>query len=231
MPDGSPFMSAGFALTVQCTSEGQMAGGAGLAKWQRMEQDIGVPTFMNTASRLFGERRGQRLDGSKEASPCAMPMRFLQMKSVPPAVALVVAPAPGAALEAPVLSMSFSGDLLFGFDKYGIGDLSPGGREALSRLAQQLGSGKAEFARLEIKGYTDPLGTNAYNQVLSQRRADTVKAYLVQQQVTLPIMAEGMGEAEQVKRCDDVKGTAALHNCLQPNRRVTAEVFGKSALR
>ena len=90
-----------------------------------------------------------------------------------------------------------------------------------------------EYPQVEVvlvTGHTDRIGTDAYNQKLSQRRADAVKSYLVAQGVeNNRIETAAKGESDPVVSCDDVKGKASGKNkklveCLQPNRRVMVEV-------
>jgi len=128
-----------------------------------------------------------------------------------------VAPAPALASSKPRV---FSGDALFAFDS---ADLSPGGRQALDALADELkGQGDAS-RKIRIAGYTDRLGSHAYNQQLSDRRAHAVKDYLVARGATSSLItARGYGEADPVKDCRDER-REALIACLAPNRRV--EVF------
>jgi OmpA-OmpF porin, OOP family len=82
-------------------------------------------------------------------------------------------------------------------------------------------------------GYTDRIGSDAYNLKLSQRRAQAVKDYLVTKGIEPNrVYTEGKGEANPVKQCADpspkgeVKSRAQLIACLQPNRRVEVEVVG-----
>jgi OOP family OmpA-OmpF porin len=74
-----------------------------------------------------------------------------------------------------------------------------------------------------ITGYTDRLGSNSYNQALSERRANTVKNYLSAKGVSANrLNAQGKGEANPVVECSD-KNRQALIKCLEPNRRVEVE--------
>jgi OOP family OmpA-OmpF porin len=79
-----------------------------------------------------------------------------------------------------------------------------------------------------VTGHTDRLGTEAYNQKLSQRRADAVRDYLVSKGVDrAKIETLGLGEKQPVVQCDQ-KNMKQLIACLQPNRRVDVEAKGQS---
>lgn len=146
------------------------------------------------------------------------------VQAPPPAV---VAPPPTPALVVvPLRRVSFSAESLYGFDK---STLQADGRSALDIFARELDG--TTFDMITVEGHTDRLGTPAYNQKLSQERADAVKSYLVTSGKVDPtkITAVGKGEGSPVTAAGDCKGTAAtaaLITCLQPDRRVEIEVAG-----
>jgi len=80
-----------------------------------------------------------------------------------------------------------------------------------------------QIKTIAIAGYTDRLGSDAYNAELSQRRADAVKAYLISKGVAADrLVATGKGKADPRVQCGD-KDRAALIKCLEPNRRVEVQ--------
>ncbi|MDD2157404.1 OmpA family protein [Glaesserella parasuis] len=117
-------------------------------------------------------------------------------------------------------SFNLVGDFLFDFDK---DILTTKGREVVDNVAEQLKSSGAE--KVKLVGYADRLGSEEYNLDLSQRRANMVKARLVEQGIKVPIEAVGYGKANQVKACDGESGQA-LRDCLRPNRRVEITANG-----
>lgn len=121
---------------------------------------------------------------------------------------------------------TLSADVLFAFDKYKLSAIKPQGHEDLDALAQKLTAPDAKAEYIHVIGYTDRLGSADYNQTLSERRAATVRDYLAGKGVASDrIDAEGRGEADPVKTCDD-KSRAKLIACLAPNRRVVVEATG-----
>ncbi|UOO83286.1 OmpA family protein [Uruburuella testudinis] len=108
--------------------------------------------------------------------------------------------------------------------------MNAAGKARLDEFATQV----KRFDRLRairIVGHTDRLGSDTYNLALSQRRAETVRQYLIQRGVPAGVMsAQGMGEAQPVQECSSDLGRTALIACLQPNRRVEIEVDGSGVL-
>ncbi|HDQ43876.1 MAG TPA: OmpA family protein [bacterium] len=86
-------------------------------------------------------------------------------------------------------------------------ELSPEAKDALKTVAAAL-KNKPEI-NLEIRGYTDSIGSAASNLTLSQRRADTVKKFLVDQGISFHrLTAVGYGEADPIASNQTAKGRA-----------------------
>jgi len=96
--------------------------------------------------------------------------------------------------------------------------LKPGAREKLAKVSGILLAHPG--LKVEVEGYTDSVGSEEYNQVLSERRADSVKTYLTGQGLTsTSITAKGFGEDHPVASNDTAEGR-------QQNRRVELVVSG-----
>ncbi|MBQ9273415.1 MAG: outer membrane beta-barrel protein [Succinivibrio sp.] len=106
--------------------------------------------------------------------------------------------------------------------------LSAAGQQKVAEVVSD--SHSFENVSYEVYGYTDRLGSDAYNQALSERRAAAVAAELRQNGVNEEALrvVEGRGKANPVTgdRCDNVGGRRALIDCLQPDRRVEVVVSG-----
>jgi OOP family OmpA-OmpF porin len=84
-----------------------------------------------------------------------------------------------------------------------------------------------EVRYIIVNGHADRLGTADYNQRLSEKRADAVRAYLVSKGVEqAKVETLGFGKTLPVKACPDQKDRKGLIECLSPNRRVEVEVQG-----
>lgn len=143
-------------------------------------------------------------------------------KPVAPVVAPAPAPAPAPAV-APIVApatekVSFAADAFFDFDK---ATLKPEGKAKLDDLSE-----KVKGLTLEVViavGHTDSKGSDAYNQKLSVKRAEAVKAYLTGKGIEASrVYTEGKGEAQPVADNKTEAGRAK-------NRRVEIEVVGTRA--
>ena len=127
------------------------------------------------------------------------------------------APAPAAKPATPVAAskVTYAADAFFDFDK---SVLKPEGKAKLDDLV-----GKIKDINLEViiaVGHTDSVGSDAYNQKLSVRRAEAVKAYLVSKGIEKNrVYTEGKGEKQPVADNKTKEGRAK-------NRRVEIEVVG-----
>ena len=128
------------------------------------------------------------------------------------------APAPKPAPEKPkpvAEKVTFAADVLFDFDKAVI---KPEGKSKLDDLAN-----KVRGVNLEVViaiGHADSVGSDAYNQRLSVRRAESVKAYMVSKGIEPNrVYTEGKGEKQPVADNKTADGRAK-------NRRVEIEVIG-----
>jgi len=147
-----------------------------------------------------------------------------------PVAAPAPAPAPVAAPAARE-KVTLSADTLFDLDK---AVLKPAGQQKLDELVSRLAGVDMEV--INTTGYTDRLGKEAYNQKLSERRAEAVKTYLVSKGVSANVIkTAGKGEADPVVNCPnpskkgEIKNFKQLVQCLQPNRRAVIEVVGTRA--
>ncbi len=107
-------------------------------------------------------------------------------------------------------------DVLFDFNKY---TLKPEARERLARISSGIVLAYPDL-KLQIEGYTDAIGSDEYNQTLSDKRAEAVRDYIVTSGVSMNnVAARGMGKADPVADNSTAKGR-------QLNRRVEMIVSG-----
>jgi OmpA-OmpF porin, OOP family len=142
------------------------------------------------------------------------------------------APAPKAEPKPPpkpsAERVTFAADVQFDFNQAVI---KPDGRSKLDDL-----SNKIKGIDLEVViaiGHADQIGSTAYNQALSVRRAEAIKAYLVSKGLEANrVYAEGKGETQSVTgdRCKKMgqmdRGNKKMVECLAPDRRTEVEIIG-----
>jgi OOP family OmpA-OmpF porin len=132
-----------------------------------------------------------------------------------PVPAPAPAPVPVVAAAPTSEKVTFEADTFFDFDKFA---LKPAGKAKLEDLVSKLIGTDIEV--VVATGHTDSVGSDAYNQKLSMRRANAVKAFLVSKGIPADrIFTEGKGESKPVASNKTSDGRAK-------NRRVDVEVVG-----
>jgi outer membrane protein OmpA-like peptidoglycan-associated protein len=127
--------------------------------------------------------------------------------------------------EPATVKVTLEADPLFNFDKYNI---RVDQRGKLDELVDQLNG--AAYSNVSVAGHADRIGTEAYNQKLSERRASSVKAYLVRKGIPASkITVESYGESHPITSEADCRGRRGkdLIACYQPDRRVEVNVTGE----
>lgn len=100
---------------------------------------------------------------------------------------------------------------------------------AKTRIANEILPKLTSCAKIDlitVTGHTDKLGSEQYNQKLSEKRADAVATYLKSKGVSANIETVGAGKSQPIKACDDHLPHKKLVACLSPNRRVSIELKG-----
>jgi OOP family OmpA-OmpF porin len=178
-------------------------------------------------------RSGADWSPEKAAEPCdAVPRAAAAPAPVAaaPEPAVVAAPIAAAPPPPPVVieKITLATDVLFAFNK---ADLLPGGQQKLDELANSAQG--AEVEKVVLIGYADRIGSEEYNQELSERRAQAVADYLATKGVNKDrLEIEGRGKADPVtgnectKMGPEKASNQKLVACLQPDRRVEAELLG-----
>ena len=175
----------------------------------------GGPVWRNTVNQCWKSAYWTPAMAIEECDPDLMPKPAPKPVATPPPPP-PPPPAPPKPKPAPVAEkVTLAADVLFDFDK---SVLKPEGKSKLDDLAN-----KVKAINLEVViaiGHTDSIGSDAYNQKLSVRRAESVKAYLVSKGVEPNrIYTEGKGEKQPV-------ASNKIKDGRQKNRRVEIEVIG-----
>ncbi|KNX79724.1 membrane protein [Pseudomonas sp. 250J] len=119
------------------------------------------------------------------------------------------APQPEPAATPEVITLDDQGQVLFAFDS---AELTQGAQQRLQGLLPKLND--PGVASVKVIGFTDSVGSDSYNQRLSERRANGVAEYLISQGLALnKVTSQGRGESEPVADNDTDEGRSR-------NRRV-----------
>lgn len=143
----------------------------------------------------------------------------------PPMVTFTLPPAASPAIG----KVWLDADALFDFGK---ADLRPAGRGALDDFVARLKDVKSGV--IHVVGHSDRLGSDSHNRMLSEDRAQAVKAYLVGKGIEPDrVRAEGRGETQPVTKAGACPGgkSAQVITCLQPDRRVGIETAGTQSIK
>jgi len=175
-------------------------------------------------------RGGAEWSPEKAAVPCdAVPRATVAPVPVAqaPAPAPVVAAAPAAPPRV-IEKISLNTDVLFAFNK---AELTPAGEQKLDELAKSAQG--ADVDKVVLTGHADRIGSEDYNQQLSEERAQAVADYLASKGVERShLQVEGKGKSEPITgdQCrnmgPETNKNQKLIACLQPDRRVDAELLG-----
>ncbi|MDU1144860.1 porin OmpA [Aeromonas rivipollensis] len=233
-------LKLGFPVANNLDLYGRVGGGYGWTSSDKLDNDNDF-TFVGAlgAEYAFNLDWAARLEyqystpyGSREDTGLRMDNGLLSLAAVyrfgqvPPAMP-VAAPAP--APEPVVVDKQFtlSSDVLFDFNK---STLKPEAGQALDTLYTQIEEARPKDGSATVIGYTDRLGSDAYNQKLSEQRAQTVADYLVGKGLPAgKVNVEGRGESSPVtgESCTS-QSRRELIVCLAPDRRVEVKVQGVS---
>ena len=209
----SPYLSAGLGFQADLSEQVALQ-----ADIRNVHGFIRGSEFPNSKSNNYYATVGLNIafNAPPKAAPAAPPPpppRAVEPPPPPPA-AVVPPPPPPARFE----KVTMSATELFGFDSAKLNPNQP----KLDDIANVLNA-NSSIDNVVISGYADRLGSDKYNQKLSERRAQSVKEYLVGKGVAANrLNAVGKGEANPIVQCNNKK-RADLIKCLEPNRRVEVE--------
>ncbi len=111
-------------------------------------------------------------------------------------------------------------DSLFGFDST---ELLSSARATMDKLVRDISMCPNQVSKIKVTGHTDRIGSDAYNDDLSLRRALAIADYLDSHGINIAMEVEGHGSREPVTTNCKGARSSQLIKCLQPDRRVVIE--------
>lgn len=199
-------------------------------QWSRAKLGFDNNTLGNNTTETIGNTLLSLGGIFRFGAPAPMPVAAVEPEPMPEPAPMPVAepepaPAPEPVVAAPepcqpkFETITLSAEKLFAFDKFKLnGDAADQLNEVVATLKEH-----PEFDVVLVIGHTDIIGSEQYNQKLSEKRANMVKDYLVTQGIDAGrLRAIGKGESQPVVECKGIKGKALIE-CLEPNRRVVIE--------
>jgi len=202
-----------------------LLGGTALAHDVALEGDIAIPegsdAYVSVGGQALRTGGGEcvRLGGFAEENQVdACEGIEAVVAEVAPAPEPAPAPAPEPVVKEPIVSTAtLGGEALFDSDS---AELIAASEQALASLLVQLDKFQ-EITAIDVTGHTDSRGAEEYNQALSERRAQSVQAFLQAAYPDVAITASGVGETNPVATNSTPEGR-------QLNRRVEIRVTAKS---
>ncbi|MBL8509583.1 OmpA family protein [Chitinimonas sp. JJ19] len=163
----------------------------------------------------------------EECDADLMPKKEVVAPAPAPVAPVVEAPKP--AVPVKMESLTLNAAALFDLNK---ATLKDEGKQALDAVAGVLLERKydASKTRINVVGHTDRIGKDEYNQKLSEERAASARAHLVEKGIPEGmITSEGKGESSPVTQPEDckkvLKNKKKLVECYAPDRRVEVEIY------
>lgn len=207
----SPYLSAGLGFQLGLSDQWAMQADLRTVRGRLARDDFGF-SRSNNKYLTVGFNYAFNKPAPPPPPPAPPPPEPVAVQPPPPPVA--PPPPPPPRFE----KVTLSATELFGFNSANLTMPQP----RLDEIAAAL-QADTSITDVDVVGYADRLGSAKYNQTLSEKRANAVRAYLVSKGIEgNRLKAYGRGEENPVVQCHQ-KRRAELIKCLEPNRRVEVE--------